>query len=144
MHPVLRRVLLHGGLTAGVLALIGAAFAELASVWLAGNAPRNPDPVADAQVTAALRARVPLTLAAWGFLFVLVAELVVWRVRGSRPAAKPPDSTPDETEKLLNELLAQAESKLAAPGGAPHGEGPPPTGRGENVSGSPDPDRSRS
>ena len=122
MHPVLRRVLLNGGLTAGVLALVGVLFAELASVWLGGNAPRNADPAADAQVGAALRARVPLVLGLWGFLFVLVGEVVIWRVRGGRPRA-PESPAPDETARRLNELLAQAEAEARARrGDAPQGE----------------------
>lgn len=114
MHPVLRRILLHGGLTAIVLALIGAMFAELANIWLVGNVPRGAAADTNEQVGSALRARVPLTLAAWGFAFVLVGEIVIWRVRGDRkPAPQPPESQ-DDAEKLLNELLAQAEAKMAA------------------------------
>ena len=127
MHPVLRRVLLHGGLTALILAVVGAMLAELATLWLSGHAARNADPTADEQVGAALRARVPLMLAAWGFLFVLVGELIIWRVRGSRPAAKPPETPQDDAERLLNELLAQAEAKMAAEAGAaPVAGGEPP------------------
>lgn len=114
MHPVLRRILLHGGLTALVLALIGAMFAELANIWLVGNVTRGTAADANDQVGSALRARVPLTLAAWGFVFVLVGELVIWRVRGSRKPAPKPLESQDDAEKLLNELLAQAEAKMAA------------------------------
>lgn len=109
MHPVLRRILLHGGLTAVVLALVGVVFAEMAGVWLAGNAARAggaPDPVGDS-----LRTRVPLMMAVWGFVFVLVCELVIWRVRGTKPTTPP--EPPDDAEKLLNELLAQAEAAQA-------------------------------
>lgn len=111
MHPVLRRVLLHGGLTAAVLALIGVAFAELAGIWLAGNTNRS-GAAANEPVNAALRYRVPLMMALWGFLFVLVGELVIWRVRGNKPPA-PTAPPPDDAEKLLNELLAQAEAAEA-------------------------------
>ena len=112
MHPVLRRILLHGGLTAVVLALVGMVFAEMAGIWLAGNAARSgaaADPVPDS-----LRTRVPLMMAAWGFVFVLMCELVVWRVRGTKPPPAP--EPPDDAEALLNELLAQAEAAHAAAG----------------------------
>ncbi len=69
------------------------------------------DPVGDS-----LRTRVPLMLALWGFLFVLVAELVIWRVRGNKPATKPAEPPPDDAEKLLNELLSQAEAAAEARG----------------------------
>ncbi len=119
MHPVLRRILLHGGLTAGVLALVGVLFAELAGLWLTGNATRSTSP--NDPVAESLRVRVPLTMAFWGFVFVLVCELVIWRVRGGRPALNttPP---PDDTEKLLNELLAQAEAKMATETESPRTE----------------------
>lgn len=117
MHPVLRRILLHGGLTALVLALIGAMFAELANIWLVGNVARTDATAANGQIGSALRARVPLTLAAWGFVFVLVGELVIWRVRGSRKPEPKPLESQDDAEKLLNELLAQAEAKMAAEAG---------------------------
>ncbi len=121
MHPVLRRVLLHAMLTAGVLALLGVLFAELASVWLNGNATRGGADV-NQQVSVTLRTSVPLTMAFWGFVFVLVCELVIWRVRGSQPVAKPAEPQPDDAEKLLNELLAQAEAKMAAEAGLGRGE----------------------
>ncbi|HEY1186339.1 MAG TPA: hypothetical protein VGE74_01720 [Gemmata sp.] len=120
MHPVLRRILLHGGLTALVLALIGMLFAELANIWLVGNAPRSAAGEATDPVGATLRTRVPVVLAGWGFVFVMVGEIVIWRVRGARPTApKPADLSPDDAEKLLNELLAQAEAKMAAEAARP-------------------------
>ncbi len=117
MHPVLRRILLHGGLTAGALALIGMMFAELAGLWLTGSATRSSaDP--DEEINTSLRSRVPLTMALWGFGFVAVSELVIWRVRGNRPATSQQtgpqtEQSQDEAEKLLNELLTQAETKMA-------------------------------
>ena len=53
-------------------------------------------------------------MALWGFVFVLVGELVMWRVRSKRAATKAAEPPPDDAEKLLNELLAQAEAKMAA------------------------------
>ena len=137
MHPVLRRVLLHGGLTALILAVIGVALAELANLWLSGRAAPAADPTADQQIGTVLRARVPLMLAAWGFLFVLVGEIIIWRVRGSRPAApKPPENPQDDAERLLNELLAQAEAKMAAEaGGPPPSDREPGAGNGAPVAG---------
>ncbi|AMV28469.1 hypothetical protein VT84_28955 [Gemmata sp. SH-PL17] len=117
MHPVLRRILLHGGLTAGTLALIGMMFAELAGLWLTGSATRSSaDP--DEEINTSLRSRIPFTMALWGFGFVAVSELVIWRVRGNRPATSQQtgpqtEQSQDEAEKLLNELLAQAEAKMA-------------------------------
>ncbi|VTR97385.1 unnamed protein product [Gemmata massiliana] len=117
MHPVLRRILLHGGLTAGALALIGMMFAELAGLWLTGSATRSSAD-SDEEINTSLRSRIPLTMALWGFGFVAVSELVIWRVRGNRApesqkASQQTEQSQDEAEKLLNELLAQAEAKMA-------------------------------
>ena len=113
MHPVLKRILLNGGFAAGILALVGVLFAQLAGMWVVGSArPGAPDlnpPLEDS-----LRYRVPLTMAAAGFLFVALSELVLWAVRGEKkPLTKPAERQPDEAEKLLNELLAQAEARMA-------------------------------
>lgn len=114
MSPLAKRILIQGTLTAGILALVGLALAELATMWAAGNAGRpnaadlNPPP------PDALRYRVPLTLAAAGFVFVAVGEWFAARARARKVAANPAPPQPDDAEKLLNELLAQAEAKKAA------------------------------
>ena len=112
MNPVLRRILLHGGLTAGLLAAVGLLFAEMAGMW-AGTGATAPPASADLNppVGPAIRYRVPLMMAFWGFVFVAAGELVLSRFR--KPAPVKPPAPPDDTEKLLNELLAQAEAKTA-------------------------------
>jgi hypothetical protein len=119
MHPVVKRILLHGVLTAGLLALIGAGFAQLATIWMAGHEPRpgaEVTEVANDPVSEKLTYRVPAMMALWGFLFVLVGELLIWRIRGKREAiqASKEANPQDDAEKLLNDLLAQAEAKMAA------------------------------
>jgi len=112
MNPVLRRILLHGGLTAGLLAVVGLLFAEMAGMWVGTGATTTPASAElNPAVGPAIRYRVPLMMAFWGFVFVAAGELVLSRFR--RPAPPKPAEPPDETEKLLNELLAQAESKMA-------------------------------
>lgn len=115
MHPVLKRILLNGGFAAGILALVGVLFAQLAGMWVAGSArPGAPD--LNPPLEESLRYRVPLTMAGAGFLFVAVSELLLWYVRGEKKplTKKTAEVQPDEAEKLLNELLAQAEAKMAA------------------------------
>ena len=114
MHPVLKRILLNGGFAAGILTLVGVLFAELAGMWVVGSA-RSGAPDLNPPLNEALRYRVPLTMATAGFLFVAVSELVLFAVRGEKkPLAKTAERPADEAEKLLNELLAQAEAKMAA------------------------------
>jgi hypothetical protein len=145
MHPVLKRILVNGGLSAGILVLVGLLFAQLANSWVANNTGRPGSAGLNTQLPTSLYYRIPLTLAVGGFLFVAVGELVTHRLRRNKPAAaaaKPAASQPDDVEKLLNELLAQAEARMAAekaaeaggkePGSrsqeAGDGGGPPATG----------------
>lgn len=122
MHPVLKRILIHGAFTAGVLALVGALFAELAGMWAAGHTGKPGSADLNPTLPSELGYRVPLTLAVGGFLFVAVCEGGTAWLRSRRPPPAPPPSPtapPDEAEKLLNELLAQAEAKRAAEGDPP-------------------------
>lgn len=120
MRELFYRIAIHGGLTAFVLGIVGIMFAELASIWLAGSPgirTNTGEPIAgtdaDGSVAEVLRARVPLLMAAWGFAFVAIGELVVhlWRRRSRSANPAPP---PDEAERLLEEILSQVESKQKA------------------------------
>jgi hypothetical protein len=122
MRPVFKRVLVHGGGTAAVLAGLGFALAEMAGLWLAGNATtRSTDPAADAQLVGHdLRYRIPATMALWGFLFVAIGELslYLWRGEPPAPAARKP-TQPDEAELLLEELMKQADEAMARQAAGP-------------------------
>ena len=114
MHPVLKRVLLNGAFTAGILALVGLLFAQLAGMWVAGSARPGTTDI-NPPLNDSLRYRVPLTMAAAGFLFVLFGELAMFAIRGEKkPLTKTAERPQDEAEKLLNELLAQAEARMAS------------------------------
>lgn len=130
MRPVLRRIAVHGSLTAVVLGVVGLVFAELGSVWLSaspgtrqatGGAVDAPD--ADGTLREQLRRRVPVFMAVWGFVFVAAGEGLRHVLVGRKPAVPPPAPQPDDAEKLLLELLAQAESKQAEAGGGGQGTG---------------------
>jgi hypothetical protein len=127
MHELLRRIALHGGLTAFILAIIGFFLAEMAAstmltpVGTRGSAAQIEEEKRGAEAVAErMRTSIPLAMAVMGFVFVAAVEGARHLVRGGHkpPAAPPP---PDETEKLLEELLTQAESKMATSGGP--GEG---------------------
>lgn len=136
MNPVLKRILVHGGATAAILAVVGFVFTQLAGVWLSGSG-RAGTGEANPSVGESLRYRVPLMMAFWGFLFVAVTELVLSRLRGPvKPASAAP---PDDAEKLLNELLAQAEAKMAAEAAA-KAEGQKPEDRGQEAEKKPEAD----
>ena len=119
MERVLKRIALHGILTALALGLMGMLFTRLASFWIASAAPPRGTPAesgaaATNPVDATIRSRVPLTMAAFGFAFVAVSELLVFAIRGEKPVVKQPRTVAeDPAEKLLEELLSQADIALA-------------------------------
>lgn len=125
MQPVLRRIALHGALTALLLGVIGFMFAELASIWLAASpgtraatgAPID-SPDADGAIAAKLRNRVPLLMAMWGFGFVAVGEFVLHFWRSRRKSNLVSVSSPNESEQHLAELLREVDAKATIPDAA--------------------------
>lgn len=128
MHPILVRILKQGIPVALFLAVVGYLMAEAAGMMLAsqsgsgGSSVRAtaggaPTPAGGEDLTRALQRRLPFTLAAWGFGLVVVFELVLglWRGRKSIAPPVPAPAAPaeDETEKLLNQLLQQADAAEA-------------------------------
>jgi hypothetical protein len=124
MRSLLLRILKNGLMTAVLLGALGYALGEFATTVLESNAPprmtSDAPPAQQSNVLATdLKARMPLTLAGWGFALITAIELVRFVVRGGKSEATPKPAPPpvtDETAKLLNELLAKAdaERKLAA------------------------------
>ncbi len=113
MGRPLLRIAIHGCITALVLGTIGLVFAEFASMWLS----TNPVPGATADLDRGsidrVRTRVPMMMAFWGFVVVALGEALTQAMRRKGADVRPPTAQPDETEKLLEELLAQAEAKAA-------------------------------
>jgi hypothetical protein len=127
MHELLRRIAIHGGLTALILGVVGVVLADMAaSSILTPTGARTPvaqsaeENATVEKSAASLHTTIPLAMAIWGFGFVLAYEVIrhlLCRKKASLTAAPP---EPDPTEKLLEELLSQAEAKSAL--GAPAGE----------------------
>jgi hypothetical protein len=122
MRDLFRRIAVHAGLTALFLGIVGLGLAQVAATtMLAPPGGRTPPAqtgagAADMGTTAAdLRTTIPLSMAIWGFVIVTLYEVIKHLLRGGRataPAAPSPPQ-PDETEKLLEQLLSEAESKSA-------------------------------
>ena len=120
MLPLLKRILVHGTLTAGLLAVVGFGYAELAGLWLVAKAPTrgtldstlSSSPAED-PLAAELKYRIPAMMALWGFLFVAGGEVAfsVWRRR--RPPAKLSEPKVDPAEALLEQILAEVERERA-------------------------------
>jgi hypothetical protein len=128
MHPIPVRILKQGIPVALILAAVGFLMAEAAGIFFAmqsggdssvrvtvGDAPASAD--AGEDLTRTLQRRLPFTLAAWGFGLVVALELLLGLWRGRKPAtpssSAPTVPTEDETEKLLNQLLQQADAAEA-------------------------------
>jgi hypothetical protein len=122
MQPLFRRIAIHATLAAVILAVMGWMFAELASIWLAGQ-PAPPPLAGGVQVTVemedvggTLRRTVPLRMAIAGVILVVVGETLLhfWRKRKPATAPTPASPPPDDAEKLLEKLLAEAEARTRA------------------------------
>lgn len=136
MRAMTLRILRNSIVTALMLAVIGYMMSEFASMWLSSRVPLRPGLTPSAaslemqssgtDLSRHLRYQLPLTMALWGFLLVVVLELFVAAVFGtgtSKPVATPakkvatinPESGLDpEVEQLLNNLLEQADAARAA------------------------------
>ena len=116
MSPVVKRIAVNGTLAALFLAVLGYLIANIAVMFLPAAAP-GTDEVAlpDDDLADTMKVRLPLTLAAWGFAFVAVGELLLWAVRGNRtPAAGPTRAELDANERIIQELLAKADAEERA------------------------------
>jgi hypothetical protein len=117
MHPTLVRILKQGIPVALILAAIGYLMAEVGGMFIAMQAGGESSVNAGEHLTRTLQRRLPFTMAAWGFGLVVVFELVLGLVRGRKPTPAPGPApavpTEDETEKLLNQLLQQADAAEA-------------------------------
>jgi hypothetical protein len=131
MRPVLLRALKRGLLTAAILAVLGYVLADLAGMWLSTQSAAARDDFAQS-----LRYRMPLTMAAWGFLLVAFFEGVATLLRGGKraiPARRVPAvPTEDEVEQLLHQLLQQADAAEAARAGKSNPSPCPSTPPAEN------------
>lgn len=114
MHPLLYRIVFHGAITAIILALVGLILAEMAEFWTANMPVRPGSADLNFSVAQELRATMPLRLAAFGFAFIVAAEISLYALGRHKPVAVHTSPSPDDAEKLLNELLAQAEARMAA------------------------------
>ncbi len=123
MNPVLRKVALNGALTAVMLAVLGMMFAQLAGMWITASIPlRAKEAPPD---LSAMKIRLPLLMGGAGFVFVAVGELFVslFKRKTTSPVTQGPPQ-PDAAERLLEELLTQAETKTSLPGGTVAGSAP--------------------
>ena len=127
MHELLRRMAIHGGCTAIILAVIGVVLAEMAATSVltpvGTRLPAKDAAEASAAaegLAAQMRRNIPIAMAAMGFVFVAAFEGLRHLIRRKQPKAPPAPPVPDETELLLEQLLNEAEAKsaIAPPTGA--------------------------
>lgn len=129
MRAFIFRVLRNGLPVAGLLALFGFGMAEMAEM-MAGKGEK-PTPNHVPGLSAYLRWRVPLGFAAWGFGLVLAFEALfsIWRKPVPPTPPKSAVSPEDEAERLLLQLLAEADAaQRARATPSPADPTPPPLG----------------
>lgn len=124
-----KTILVHGLMAAGVLAIIGYFLAQLAGMWVATQSqPRvsweaNALPIRDAgidttELTATLAWRLPLSMAAFGFILVAIGEGLrsIWK---TQPPQSEPQLTESETQRMLRDQetarISQPEALSTAP-----------------------------
>lgn len=119
MSPVVKRIAVNGTLAALFLAVLGFFIANIAITLMPPPQPGTEDAAgSDAEISDAIKARMPITLAVWGFAFVAVGELLLWAVRRKRtPAAGPTRAELDANERTIQELLAKADAEEKAKAG---------------------------
>ncbi len=131
MHPLLKRILVNGFLTAAVLAVVGYMFAELAGLWLSTSTPSRESlepavAAANDPLSETLQYRVPVTMALWGLVFVAVGETILHLWRSRRKPQPLPEPKLDTATILLEEILAKVEAERATPASAAHTSAPIP------------------
>jgi hypothetical protein len=123
------RIVIHAFMAAGALALVGMMFAELASLWVSGReVPREGLPAAEpVQIGSEVRWRLPLAMAAMGFVLVIVGEGLwsLWRKSPVQPAPAPRDFD-REAEAKIQAMLRDTEPPSSSPPGP---AGPPSSGQ---------------
>ncbi|MFO0825979.1 MAG: hypothetical protein U0792_23150 [Gemmataceae bacterium] len=115
MHPLLQRIVINGVLTAVFLAVIGAVIGQIGSVFMLSSQTNSAEPDAhnaDAEIAHAIQYRMPLMLAGYGFIFVAIGEVILHFWRGRKPPTPAASAAqPQNTEQMLQELLAKAEAE---------------------------------
>lgn len=125
MTGVLRRIMIHGTVTAAMLAAVGLLMTSFLLTWQLPPASERvveggigqSEPDMDAAWVDVVRWRLPAFMALWGFVFVAVGEGILGLLRSRRtaPVALPPaDESSTDPERLLEELLRQAEARQEA------------------------------
>lgn len=120
MSPLLKRIAVHGSLTALMLTIVGFLFVQLAVMWMATPAAAPPGVKvefggeSEEAVTDRMAWQIPLRMAIFGFVFVAIGEVLIDQWRKRKPAPPPPPPSPLDDEKLVQELLKLAEEKAAA------------------------------
>jgi hypothetical protein len=109
-----KTILVHGLLTAGVLAVVGYMFAQIAGMWVTSQTPvrsGGENVAAGSAISTALESRLPFTMAAMGFVLVAMGEGLrsLWRKPKLEDDGRVKyDATAEaETQRMLKDQAAQ-------------------------------------
>ncbi len=101
-----KTILVHGGLAAGVLAVVGYLFAQIAGMWVASQADAGRGAADTGALVDLLAWRLPFSMAAIGFALVALGEGLksLWKA----PPKREPEPAMTEAEMLR--LLGEQET----------------------------------
>jgi hypothetical protein len=97
-----KTILVHGGLAAGALAVVGYFFSQVAGMWVASQTDNGRGPADTGALVDTLAWRLPFTMAAIGFALVALGEGLksLWK---SPPKREEPTLAEAEMQRLLGE-----------------------------------------
>jgi chromate transport protein ChrA len=97
-----KTILIHGGLAAGALAVVGYLYAQLAGMWVATQSETGRGATDTGAIVSTLAWRLPFTMAAIGFALVAIGEGLksLWK---SPPKREEPTLAEAEMQRLLGE-----------------------------------------
>lgn len=99
-----KTIVVHGGIAAGMLVVVGYLFAQLAGMWLMSQSPVRAGAEIDVKpLVATLEWRLPLTMAAMGFVFVAIGEGLRSFWKSKAKAAVEPSPSEVEMQRLLKQ-----------------------------------------
>lgn len=109
-----KTILVHGGLVAGVLAVVGYLFAQMAGMWVATQSDTGRGPADTGAIVNTLATRLPFSMAAIGFVLVVIGEGLksLWKAPPRQEAQADPNWAEAELQRLLSEQETLAETGI--------------------------------
>jgi len=113
MSPFLKQVVRSAVPTCLALALMGFLLSQLAGMWHASANDGRTTPAVAEKLSESLEVRLPLTMAAWGFAFIVLSELFrsLWKPADAvQPVELKAEAKVETAKHLLLQMLDLADA----------------------------------